>query len=92
MGNATPEEEKALMKRWVDQWKVTGPELERIKKEELRAMTDEEALRRVQRVMNSRARHASEGVRAGESSGLIEQQRIFARACPPREESVSPRE
>lgn len=26
------------MKRWVETWKVAGPELERIKQEELRAM------------------------------------------------------
>lgn len=28
------------MKRWVDAWKVAGPELERIKQEELRAMDE----------------------------------------------------
>ncbi|MEX1118067.1 MAG: hypothetical protein WEB60_04655 [Terrimicrobiaceae bacterium] len=28
------------MKRWVDTWKVAGPELERIKQEELRAMDE----------------------------------------------------
>ncbi len=54
---ATPisQDEQALMKRWVDQWKITGPELERIKKEELRAMTEEEAKRRINSVMNARA-------------------------------------
>lgn len=71
----------ALMKRWVEQWKyVTGPELERIKKEELRAMTEAEALRRVVRVMNSRVRHAREHARLRISSGLVEQQRIFGKA------------
>ena len=73
------DDELALMKRWVDQWKITGPELERIKREELRAMTEEEALLRVQRVMNSRA--ANRWIRPDRrtSSGLIEQQRLFAR-------------
>ncbi|MBA2622859.1 MAG: hypothetical protein H0U88_04465 [Chthoniobacterales bacterium] len=71
-------DELALMKRWVDTWKfVTGPELERSKKEELRAMTEEEALRRVELVMNSRAQITWIDPLRRDSSGLVEQQRWF---------------
>ena len=79
MEKAISADETALIKRWVEQWKITGPELERIKKEELRAMTEEEALRRVISVMNSRSRHASERARNSVSSGLVDQQRLFMR-------------
>lgn len=81
MEDATPADATALMKRWVDTWKfVTGPELARIKKEELRALTEEEGLRRVHRVMNSRSRHARAAAQKRTSSGLSEQQRIFSKA------------
>ena len=46
------------MRAWVENWKRMGPELEAIKKRELRAMTEEEGTRRVIRVMDSRAPHA----------------------------------
>lgn len=81
MENANSTDEKALMKRWVETWKyITGPELERIKKEEVRALTDEQALQQMIRVMNSRVRHAREGAKYRTTSGLVEQQRIFAKA------------
>ena len=81
MEEATPADETALMKRWVDTWKfVTGPELARIKKEDLRALTEEEGLQRVHRVMNSRIRHARAAAKKRTPSGLIEQQRIFLKA------------
>ncbi len=77
----TTEAERALMKRWVEQWKyITGPELERLKKQEVRAMTEEEGTRRAILVMNSRCRHASERAQFQTSSGLVEQQRIFSKA------------
>jgi len=78
MENAIPPDELALMKRWVDTWKTAGPELERIKREELRAMTEQEALLRVERVMNSRAPDRWNRPDRRTSSGLIEQQRLFA--------------
>ncbi len=51
--NALSEHER--MRLWVETWKRAGPELERMKREELRAMSEEEALLRVAAVMNSRA-------------------------------------
>ncbi len=83
MENAPSADEQALMKRWVDQWKITGPELERIKKEELRAMTEEEAKRRIVSVMEARAGDRWRRPDRRESSGLIEQQRYFMRFARP---------
>ena len=86
MADAIDPGEDALVKRWVDQWKfATGPELERIKKKELRAMTEEEALRRVASVMDARAADRWVRPERRTSSGLIEQQRYFKRSqCPVR--------
>ncbi len=58
MENRTRADEAALIRAWVENWKLAGPELERLKKDELRAMTEEEALRKVNAVMNSRAEDA----------------------------------
>ncbi len=77
MENATPADEAALMRRWVEIWKSAGPELERFKKKELRVMTEEEALQRVDVVMNSRVKDIWIDPRRRDSSGLVEQQRWF---------------
>ncbi len=80
MKGTVHEEEKKLAKRWVDTWKfITGPELARLKRGELRALTDEEALGRVGSVMNSRTKDRWIRPDRRESSGLIEQQRLFRR-------------
>ena len=71
--------EKEKILRWIAAWKIAGPELEKEKRIELRAMTDVEALRRVNLVMNSRARSAREGALFRTTSGLVEQQRIFSK-------------
>jgi hypothetical protein len=78
--------EKEQMRVWVNHWKWLGPELERIKREELRAMTEEEAAQRAITVMNSRPRAARERARRDTSSGLVEQQRIFSKAHAARSE------
>lgn len=72
--------EKEQMRAWVQNWKRIGPELEKIKRDELRALSDEEWSRRTAAVMNSRPRHARERAKANVFSGLVEQQRIFSRA------------
>ena len=71
--------EKEQMRLWVETWKRAGPELERMKREELRAMTEEEALRRVAAVMNSRADDGWIRPDRRNTSGLVEQQRLFMR-------------
>lgn len=78
MENAIPPEELALMKRWVDTWKfVTGPELERIKKEELRALTDEEGLADADMLLSMPVSEWMPEWRES-SSGLVAQQSLFA--------------
>jgi len=83
MENAPSADEQALMKRWVDQWKITGPELERIKKEELRAMTEEEAFESAQRLSSYMTDAIWIDPQRRDSVGLIEQQRLFS-SCAER--------
>jgi len=83
MAEPGSEEERALMKRWVDQWKyVTGPELERIKKEELRAMTEAEAFQSARRLSSYIEANIWIEPQRRASVGLIEQQRLFSNARP----------
>ena len=79
MEKATPVDEKALLKRWVETWKFAGSELDRLKRQELRAMTEEDALRRLFRVMDSRTGDRWRRPDRIQGSGMIEQQRLFAK-------------
>lgn len=83
MENAPSADEQALMKRWVEQWKITGPELERIKKDELRAMTEEEAFESAQRLSSYIADAIWIDPQRRDALGLIEQQRLFS-SCSER--------
>lgn len=71
------EEERALTKRYVDIWKQTAVELDRIKCEELRAMTEAGAARVADMLCVPdeniwvRPEHAN-------GAGLVEQQRLFS--------------
>lgn len=60
---------------FIECWRVAGPELERIRREKLRNLGREECNRQI---------HALLGLGPHEprvTTGLIEQQRIFQRAC-----------
>lgn len=73
----TPEE-IALGRRWVDAWKRATPELERIRREELRHL---DAFRAIAQLSGTWNYH--EPPRAPKpTSGLIEQQRLFRRLRP----------
>jgi hypothetical protein len=73
----TPEQ-IALGRRWVDAWKNAGPELERIRRQELRRLDAFGAIALLCGPGNYR-----EAPRAPKpTSGLIEQQRIFRRRRP----------
>jgi len=74
--------EKERMRLWVDTWRRVGPELERIKRNELRALSEEEGTRRAILVMDARADFEWESPRPHKLSGLIEQQRLFMRLAP----------
>jgi hypothetical protein len=60
---------------WVEQWRRTGSLLEKIRHEELRAMTDEQAQRAFQSVADLAFERPEWPVR--KSSGFVEQQRLF---------------
>ena len=62
-------------KDWVDHWRRVGPILEKIRHEELRGLTDEDAAR----VFRTLADYMDAGPRREPrtSSGFVEQQRLF---------------
>lgn len=73
----TPEE-IAVGRRWVDAWKRAAPELERIRRAELRQLDTFRAIAQLCGTWNYR-----EPPRAPKSTtGLIEQQRLFRRLRP----------
>jgi hypothetical protein len=68
-------EEKELARRWVEAWKTAGPELERIRREEIKATDTKRDLR----VFAGLATWALEQQPPASSSGLVEQQRLFSK-------------
>lgn len=68
------------MRYWVENWKRVGPELERIKREELRALSDEDAYQNAVALMSCLEADFWEDPRRSQWSGLVEQQRLFQRA------------
>jgi hypothetical protein len=72
----TPEQ-IALAKRWVRTWKEAAPVLERLRREELRRLDPELALRLLCGPANYRVPPRV----ARPSSGLVEQQRWFLKAA-----------
>ncbi|MGI8435321.1 MAG: hypothetical protein ACR2NX_00205 [Chthoniobacterales bacterium] len=69
--------EKEQMRAWVENWKRVGPELEAIKRRELRAMTEEEGTRRALRLMEARLEPRWRAPERRAASGLIDQQSWF---------------
>ena len=65
----------ASTKLWVEQWKRVGPLLDKVRHDELRAMTDEQS----RRAFESLAEFACEAndVTPRTTSGFVEQQRLF---------------
>jgi hypothetical protein len=71
-------EQIALGRRWVQAWKTAGPELERIRRQELRTLDTYATIALLCGPANYR-----EAPRAPEpTSGLIEQQRVFRKRRP----------
>ena len=68
--------EKQQLKQWVETWKRAGPELERFRRQELRAFNYKENMHIVDGLLEMAVRFA----RPRPTSGLVEQQRIFRRA------------
>ncbi len=66
----------ALTRKWVETWKLAGEELAEIERRELEQMSDEEAKRAAVDMLTFPLRHEA---RDPEGSGLVEQQRWFAK-------------
>ncbi|HEV3417105.1 MAG TPA: hypothetical protein VG056_09840 [Pirellulales bacterium] len=62
-------------KQWVEHWKRVGPILEKVRHDELRAMTDEQAARACESLFEFALAAPSYQVR--KTSGFVEQQRLF---------------
>lgn len=73
----TPEEQK----QWMAQWRSAEKALLEVKREELRALTDEEAQATSDLLLEDVANFYIPP-RQKDFSGLVEQQRIFMRAHP----------
>jgi hypothetical protein len=63
-------------REYVERWQKAGPELERVRREELRALTEAEGRELFCSVLELASLHRQ--IRP--SSGLVEQQRIFQKA------------
>jgi hypothetical protein len=68
--------ELALTKKWVEIWKRAGPELERIRLEEVRNTDTTRAIL----ILNDAFESARRIQPARKSSGLVEQQALFMKA------------
>ena len=66
-----------LIRKWVETWDRAGPELEAIKRRELEAMTDADVRAHVHALFTGW--HPTD-VEVIVNSGLVEQQRWFAKA------------
>ncbi len=64
-----------LIQRWANQWAKAGPAMDAVRKAELRALTDEDVRRSVADLFAS-AINTDQPQQL--SSGLVEQQRLFA--------------
>ena len=81
--NETPPEPASATtdEAWVEHWRKVGPQLERIRRDELRNFKNEDNLEAINALLEI-------GARRGEprtTSGLVEMQRLFKKA---REKSV----
>ncbi len=70
------------MRAWVENWKRVGPELEALKRTQLRAMTEEEAFKQAEMLSASAADELWVEPKRAAAEGFIEQQRLFH--LPPR--------
>jgi hypothetical protein len=69
--------EKEKILKWIAAWRLAGPELERMKRQELRALTDKEAYEQARALFASVTGDAWIDPDRRQSLGLIEQQLLF---------------
>jgi hypothetical protein len=68
-------EEREMMRRWVQTWKEAGPELEAIRRREVREADNLQVLALLERAFN----HAVRTMPPRPSSGMVEMQKWFAK-------------
>jgi len=74
MGTVTANKEPDLsLKRWVENWKAAGPELDRIRKEEIRAANTQQSIQLFDLAFKAALRNAP----PRETSGLVEFRRLL---------------
>jgi len=69
------EAEKKSIRRWLDRWQTVGPVLERLRVEAIRNSDTAAAIEQLSDAFESALRHYPPAA----TSGLVEQQRLFAR-------------
>jgi hypothetical protein len=67
-------------KQWVEHWRRVGPLLEKIRHDELRAMTEEQAASAFESLAELATEVDNPTVRS--TSGFVEQQRLFLKLLP----------
>ncbi|HNS22849.1 MAG TPA: hypothetical protein PKH24_20285 [Sedimentisphaerales bacterium] len=67
--------QEQLVHRWIENWRATGPVLESLRAEEIRNSDTAAAIEQLSDAFESARREWS----APATSGLVEQQRLFAR-------------
>jgi len=72
-----PPPDDALIQRWVATWRTAGPALEADRRAELERLSTPHALAELAAAFEHALRHSS----PSDSSGLLEQQRYFARVA-----------
>jgi len=70
------DQDQCQTRAWVENWIRVGPELEAIRRRELREMTYQQRIQAIDTVLQIGCRFA----KARTSSGLVEQQRLFQKA------------
>ena len=68
-------------RRWVQAWKEAGPELERIRREELRRLDTQVVSQRTIELLCGPADYEVPPRKPQPTSGLVEQQRLFMKAA-----------
>jgi hypothetical protein len=68
-------EQRLTTKQWIEHWDRVGPLLERVRHDELRALTDEEAASACETLFEFAISSPSYQERI--TSGFVEQQRLF---------------
>jgi len=70
--------QEQLIRRWVETWKEAGPALERLRTEEIRNSDTAAAIEQLSDAFESARRQWKPPA----TSGLVEQQRLFAKLRP----------